>query len=291
MSTATKGSQSGDSDSPLRMLIDPHFDDYVGFFDQAWAGSLGARVSGIPAIEEAVMVLLFRLRTTSNAFRFPWLTVKFHCDFVSGFNEATDPDLVEQLKYIRRRLRAVASDNEEVGETVNQVADEAAAMLLPIQSKRREIHDAVNKKIVGAFSQYLEQPAFQLAIVGLMRNTFTSLVFAYEDFFMSCFRFKANEQETRSSMSQDFQSRGATLMGSQVAHECWTGAAIRKHFEIRNSLAHNGGRFRKELERWRSEIAQLDGEIQITASENRALFLVIRERVDLLIQAVSPPST
>ncbi len=265
------------------VFIESHVDEYKGFFDHAWAKAIDSRTSGYPQLDSAVGEFLFSLKATSNAFRFPWLTVHLHSGFVSSFVDAGEPLQIECLKLIRARLRAAAT-SPDAGKVIEPLMDEATTMMLQIQSQRREMVD--ENLAENAFAQYLTATEFQVAIIGLMRNTFASLVFAYEHFFLTCFRLRSNDPDAQSIPANQFRTRVHDTFGQSVAEECWTGDEIRKYFEIRNALAHQGGRFSSRLDRWESEIFQLDGGIQITASQNRKLFHFIKQRADILIDHI-----
>lgn len=266
-----------------RGRIEVSMSDYEGFFDHAWARSVVDKVSADPAPDVATSDLMLALKSTSNAFRLPWLATETHSRFVTSFLNSRPSTPAELLTLIKRRLRSNVKSFADAS-VVDDVVSAASAMLLSLQGVRNE--ELAQAIADNAFSKYIEHSEFHLGVLGLMRNTFTSLVFAYENFFLACFRLQAGDPDAESAPANKFRDRVIEAFGESFASDVWTGDGIRRFFEVRNALAHRGGKSSRKLDRWKSQLEVMDGIIQITASDNRELFHEICWRVDRLIERV-----
>lgn len=269
-----------DEKTLFSVRIDTHMSDYKGFFDHEWARVLTERVPEKHVIVLPLSELLFSLKAASNAFRFPWLTAESHTRFMNGFFDSDDPLPIKYIRMVRDTLKKTARSRQGAHD-IDDAVSLASDMAFKAMADRRKLLD--EKIGENSFREYLKIPEFQLSIIGLMRNTYASLVFAYEHFFVCCFRIKANDSTAESFPSDRFRKRVEQQFDTRISVDCWTGDCIRKCFEIRNSLAHQGSRFTKKLKHWEDEIESLNGMVQITATDNRMLFQAIKERVDMLV--------
>jgi hypothetical protein len=124
-------------------------------------------------------------------------------------------------------------------------------------------------------------------------------LFAYEDFLANAIRPK---EPTYSSKGKRNPTHVAfpRHFGVPLAELCWTHDEVTLARLVRNALAHNGGRFGAELEKYKARFVDatgtatpelqddlfilVDGKIQITPGNTKYLFGVLKERVTKIVE-------
>jgi hypothetical protein len=126
-----------------------------------------------------------------------------------------------------------------------------------------------------------------------------SLFFAYEDFLANVIR---TQEPTYSSKDRKNPIHVAfpNHFGQPLTDFCWNHDEVNLARLVRNALAHNGSRFGKDLEKYKSRFIDatdmdevplrgdhfnlVDGVIQITPGNTTYLFGVLKERVTKIVE-------
>jgi len=141
---------------------------------------------------------------------------------------------------------------------------------------------------------------FQFCILGIQRINYGSLFFAYEDFLANVIRTK---EPTYSSKKTPIKDAFTTQFGDQLANYCWNHEEVDLARLVRNALAHNGGRFGKDLRKYQPRFTDVtgisappiqgelfnleDGKIQITPDNTKYLFGVLKECVSEIVKCLA----
>lgn len=150
--------------------------------------------------------------------------------------------------------------------------------------------------LAGYWGFLIHTTEFRFSILGTQRSNYGSLFFAYEDFLSNVIRTK---EQGYSSKKDKIKPAFARHFGTQLRDYCWTHDEIDLAMLVRHTLAHNGGRFRADLEKYKSRFVDVtgtktpmlqddlfllvDGKIQITPGNTRYLYGVLEARVSKIV--------
>ena len=143
---------------------------------------------------------------------------------------------------------------------------------------------------------------FQFSILGTQRISYGSLFFAYEDFLANVIRTKEptySSKDKKNAIHVAFPRH----FGDSLADFCWNHDEVSLARLVRNALAHNGGRFGADLEKYKARFVDatgttnpqlqddlfilVDGKIQITPGNTKYLFGVLKERVTRIVEEIA----
>jgi len=216
--------------------VDGERSAYESFFDHDWAKVINERTSAFREVNKAVCDLCLAWKSASNAYRFPWLVPECHESFTQSFLNVDDPLLHSIIRMLRARLSqaAMSPENRPGINAASKVLDDVSLELVGHRASLMSANVASE-----AWQRYRSDKEFCLAIIGLMAQTYTSVVFAYEHFLLTCYRIATNDRKSQTNRG-NFCNSLANAFGEAVATECWSGDRMRMHREIRNVIAHNG---------------------------------------------------
>jgi hypothetical protein len=288
-----------------RPLIDPNLSSYEKFFDHAWARSTFAAVKDTP-LEDAVNALVMAWRSTNGAHILPSLMVECLRQFAEG---EMDGNLRARASYsekvvngLSERIESLMKDKlspdqrRSLRQAVAQIEEKAHAAI-------KTAREQVQLDVTGYWNFLVNASEFQFSILGTQRINYGSLFFAYEDFLANVIRTK---EPTYSSKKEPIKAAFARNFGDPLADFCWNHDEVDLARLVRNALAHNGGRFGKDLEKYTSRFTDatetekvllrgdsfnlVDGKIQITPDNTTYLFGVLKQRVTRIIEELVGPA-
>ena len=281
-------------------LIDPNLSSYDKFFDHEWARGIFESVNETP-LEDAVYSLLLAWRSANGAHILPWLMANSLRQYVQG-------EIKGNLHF---RDNYAASFIENIVEKIERMmqsslkSDQRRSLRQAVKTIEKEAHDAfrvaqgrVHFDVDGYWKSLVETSEFQFSILGIQRINYGSLFFAYEDFLANAIRTKElsySSKDRNNAIHVAFPKYfGKSLTDFCCSHDEVTLARL-----VRNSLAHNGGRFGSEFEKFTirftdatgsdrvllqgERFALVDGKIQITPANTAYLFCVLKERITKIV--------
>jgi hypothetical protein len=283
-------------------LIDPTLDSYEQFFDHKWAERTFQAVETSP-LKEAVCALMVAWRSANGAHLLPWLMVHSLKHFAEGKG---DGGLRFRANYSGEVIKGIVGKLESRMQ-YSLKPNQRATLKRVVAKIEQEAHGAFKAAqseppfpLAGYWDFLTHTSEFQFCILGTQRINYGSLFFAYEDFLASVIRTK---EPTYSSKKDKIKDAFARHFGAALRDYCWTHAEVDLAMLVRHALAHNGGRFGSELEKYKARFvdatgtttpklqddlfALVDGKIQITPGNTRHLFGVLKERVTKIVEEVS----
>lgn len=284
-------------------LIDPNLSSYENFFDRDWAKSTFAAVKNTP-LEEAVNGLIVAWRSTNGAHILPSLMAKSLKTFAEG-------EMGGNLRFRESYLGTVVKGLVKKLEGMMQYSlkhNQRQALNRAVTRIEKEGYEAI--KIAQSQAQFdvsgywniLTNSEFRFSILGTQRINYGSLFFAYEDFLANVIR---TEEPTYSSKDKKNPIHVAFPhhFGEPLGDFCWNHDEVVLARLVRNALAHNGGRFGKDLEKYATRFVDVtgtdkpllqgdqfnlvDGKIQITPDNTTYLFGVLKERVTKIVEEIA----
>ncbi len=132
------------------------------------------------------------------------------------------------------------------------------------------------------WNEYLKINGFKGALWKLAENSYCGLYYAYELLLVGVLN-TALEQPIRVT-DRGFSKSVLSHFGGVIGNRLWNDAYISTAREVRNCLAHNGGKASHKLLRMPSLPMIDDNQIMISASDTRALYSILKTRVELLAQ-------
>ena len=284
------------------VVIDPNLDSYEQFFDHAWCERMFEAVKNSP-LKEAVDGLMVAWRSANGAHLLPWLMVQSLRRFAEGEG---DGSLRYRANYSGEVIKGIVNKLDKrmhyslkreqratLKRVVAKIEEEAVQSLKAAQSQ-------VEFPIAGYWDFLIHTPEFPFCILGTQRINYGSLFFAYEDFLANVIRTK---EPTYSSKKEQIKVAFATHFGTDLADFCWNHDDVDLAKLVRHALAHNGGRFGTDLEKYRARFVEateitapllqgdkfnvVDGKIQITPCNTRHLFGILKERVTRIVEELA----
>lgn len=285
-------------DSPL---IDPNLSSYEKFFDHDWAKGIFAAVKNTP-VEDAVNGLVMAWRSTNGAHILPWLMAESLKRYAQGEVEGS---LRYRESYADQVIKGI------VDKLVDRMQyslklDQRRSLRRVVTKIEEEAHEAVKTAreqvlfdVAGYWKYLVNASEFQFSILGIQRINYGSLFFAYEDFVANVIRTKEptySSKDKKNPIHVAFPNH----FGKPLGDFCWNHDEVDLARLVRNALAHNGGRFGKDLEKYKARFADVtgtdkpllrgdnfnlvDGKIQITPDNTTYLFGVLKERVSKVVE-------
>lgn len=285
-------------------VIDRNLDSYKHFFDHGWSKRMFEAVKTSP-LNDAICTLLLEWRFANGAHILPWLmaqslkgfaegegngSLRFQSDYSSGIVKGLVNKLDAQMQYsLNRDQRA------KLKRAVAKIEKEASQNLKAARSK------AVFP-LAGYWNLLIHTTEFQLSILGTERNNYSSLFLAYEDFLSNVIRTKEPAYSSKDRKNQ-IDVAFARHFSDSLADFCWNHDEVILARLVRHTLAHNGGRFRANLEKYKDRFVEVtgtaepilrgdlfvltNGKIQITPDNTRYLFSVLKERVSKIVEELA----
>lgn len=285
-----------------RPLIDPHLDSYEKFFDHDWCGRIFEAVKA-SSLKESVGVLMVAWRSTNGAHLLPWLMVETLRGFAEGKAEGQSECRADYSDYVikgivekieRRMQYSLKLDQRRSLKRVVTKIEEEAFEAFKIAQEQTKFD------VAGYWNFLLHTPEFRFCILGTQRVNYGSLFFAYEDFLANVIRTR---EPLYTSKKDPIKSAFARHFGDPLTDLCWNHDNVDLAKLVRHALAHNGGRFGKDLEKYKARFVDatgmtlplirgemfnvVDGKIQITPCNTTHLFGVLKERVTKIVEELA----
>lgn len=279
-------------------LIDPNLSSYEKFFDHDWVEGIFAAVKNTP-LELAVNGVVMAWRSTNGAHILPWLMAENLKRYSQGELEGS---LRYRESYADKVIKGVVDKIEGMMQ-YSLKFDQRRALRRAVERIEKEGYEAVKTArdqvqfdVDGYWKFLVNASEFQFSILGIQRINYGSLFFAYEDFLANVIRTK---EPTYSSKKEPIKAGFARHFGDPLTDFCWNHDEVDLARLVRNALAHNGGRFGKDLEKFKARFTDVtgadkvllrgnkfnlvDNKIQITPDNTTYLFGVLKERVTKIV--------
>ncbi len=281
----------------INAVMDPHFDSYESFLDSQWADEIDEAAKG-SAISEIVLNLIFAWRLSSNTFRLPWLMVQQLKHFGEGLVNGPighQNELVTKIVNLLSERLPTYMDANLRREQRRQLRTGIALVAEEVKKANEAVKIPIDAH--AYWSDIITLPVVQLSILGSQRLSFVALYFGYEDFVHSIYRAKTGDTRERLPPSKEFGKLLAKETSGDVRDYCWSDTRIVVAGLVRNALAHNGGRFTKDLEPYRNDFFSeplpdgsvslqgdkypiMDNTITIVAPNTRYLFNLLKDPME-----------
>jgi hypothetical protein len=292
-----------DEDIIEKSLIDPNLSSYEKFFDHVWCKCIFEAVKTSPLIQAAGELIL-AWRWANGSHILPKLMVETLKHFAGG---EMDGRLRYRADYAGDVVKGIV-DKLEAKMQYSLKFDQRRALKRAVKKIEEEAHDdlktaraATQFDVAGYWNLLITDDEFRFCILGTQRTNYANLFFAYEDFLANVIWTK---EPTYSSKSKNYpiSKAFAQHFGDQLTGLCWKHEEVDLARLVRNALAHNSGRFGKDLEKYKTRFVDatgmdhalirgdqfnlVDGKIQITPVNTTHLFGVLKERVSRIVEDV-----
>jgi len=145
---------------------------------------------------------------------------------------------------------------------------------------RSDVEKAERRAIVWA--EYFTDRTFSMAVSALMRQSYASLLFAYEHFLLKCFRLKSGDMLTKTS-EKKFSREFSKFFPKDIQY-CWSDGEIERARKVRNAIAHAGAEAGAVPKA--KGFVVVGGVLQITPGDVEKLMGHLQKAVDRLCKAV-----
>lgn len=279
----------------VTLSIEPDLEAYDTFFDRPWAVALAKRAP--VQLSSAVGNLIFSWRVAANIHRLPWLTIHRLEAFAEGFMRRSKPDMAVLMERFRNWLF------KEMDGELRRVEKKAInAVIGKLDQGLRIESQKKNGKIpaMAYWADICDQQEMAFSVTGSQNQSYCALFFAYDWFLAGCFRALGGEPKLRTT-DRRFWKRFAELLGRDPVPDYWeepessTSRPLAVAKFARHSIAHTGGLAKDELKAEKHDLRiSPEGFISVWPENNRALFNLLREKVDSLVdevmQKICPPA-
>ena len=293
-----------DKEIIARPLIDPNLDSYKGFFNHGWCGRIFEAVRGSP-LKDPVGVLMLAWRSANGVHLLPWLMVESLRRFATGEAEGS---LQYRASYADEVIKGLVGKIEKgmqyslkqeqrsnLKRVVAKIEKEAAGAM-------KTAYQQVAFDVERYWSSLLPLSEFQFSILGTQHTNYGSVFFAYEDFIANVIRTKEptySSKDKKNPIHVAFPNH----FGKPLTDFCWNHEEVELARLVRNTLAHNGARFGKDLEKYKMRFVDVSGTnkvllrgdhfnlvdcvIQITPDNTTYLFNILKDRVTKIVEELA----
>ena len=283
-------------------IIDPNVESYEKFFDHSCCKRLFEAVETSP-LANAVNALIVAWRSTNGAHILPWLMVESLKNFAQG---EMDGNLRFREGYLDRVITGLA-DKLESRMQYSLKLDQRRALKRAVAGIEVEVQRATERarseirfESSGYWNYLVGNSEFQFCILGIQRINYGSLFFAYDDFLANVNRTR---EQAYSSKNDPIKAAFSKHFGATLADHCWNHDEVDLARLVRNTLAHNGGRFGKDLEKYGSRFVDatdttapllrgdrfilVNSKIQIVPDNTAYLYALLMERVTRIVDSLA----
>lgn len=262
--------------------IDTRLESYANFLDFDKIRQLDDLTAGTK-LEHAVFALGTNWKSATNAMRLPWLMVESNEHFGRGFGRdrnfagkcisAISNRLANACPFIKKierikLMEAVA----EIGEGVKKAEIEA--------------ENQIDKK--QFWETYIDPTGkagreFRLSIWGSQRTGYSAIYHAYENFIRECIGVAEGNPEYRIERIKLLCRDTLKHIDQEVIDICIDNRDIEAVRQVRNALAHNGGRSGPQLLSGHG-VSIVQDVLQIQPDDNRRLLRLLQDRAYFFAQ-------
>jgi len=252
-------------------------ESYRTFFDHDWAKRVAKRVKGTP-YDDMVFKLCFQWKGAANTSAMPFILVEMCSAFSDGFMQSQKPHTLMLLDLLASRIgdkMRLPEDSEVrpkllkgISELGNELSQELA--MNPYSMDKDELWDGLTSNT-----------ELTMAILMSQRMCYSNLFFGYEDFLLRVVKHVTGKAKLRTGY--DFESHLDEAFGGSWKHDLWQSDSLRVPRLVRHALAHVGGSETKELQKVKHGFEVIEGRLQITVLDTRALFTMLSATVEKLV--------
>lgn len=290
-----------------RKRVDVDRTSNTRIFSHEWAKALMKLCADTP-FDDAAFNLCASWKSTDNCHFLPHFMVESIANKLNSIEDSETPFSLTIIKLVPDKLvEAMAA---------NQPGQKKSDKLNYVQRKRlRSEYDRLIVECQEALKSPSRKPSidstwnlfanaeeFKLCLWGTQRLCFAAFYYAYEDFIKECVGIRLGESDYEKPRHDDFKRdirRSFGDKGDEVLSTCYTDAFITLARQIRDSLVHHGARLTKQLKPQEQTLSRYgftieDGEIQVTATQTRALYERLSKAATKLLESAialpTPPS-
>jgi hypothetical protein len=260
--------------------IDYRLDAYKTIFNHVWSEQLGTLTDGTK-LADAAFHLCKSWRAAVNTHTFPWQMMAAMGGAIDG---AARHSVGE--KFIASLAKELA---HRMGDSMRQMAKRKLAdEIQKIGQQFNEFMAAQNGNALETeeiWQSFLEPELweFQMAIWGSQQLVFSAIFHAYENYIRELLVIAEGNPDYIAYRWATLAKDIAKHLGQAVADECLNNDFVTTSRNIRNALAHNGGKVTDELKD--CGVPVIKDILQIQPPHNRALIAALERRVILLSEA------
>lgn len=265
------------------MVIDERLERYKTFFDHNWSNRILAKTKGT-RLEVLVFDLCINWKSTVNSHILPWFAVEWMSGVAQGMSKGTDSPTIQQVKRLADRLE------ERLGSTLNNMGRKrlrqtVAEMTQSVSVICENLPPVLpSEEVWAAFldDNHSGTREFHIAVWASQRLCYGSLYHAYESFLRRCLELHLGQPDYH-KMGAEFAKDLASTFGKTIACDCFSNDQIAAAREVRNALAHNGGRVGPKLARLQHGIRVEKDTLQVMPDDNRRLFELLKVGAEKLV--------
>lgn len=274
--------QTAMNDEPgISIRIEPQLAGYRTFFDERWAQAIRELARGT-RLDEPVVSLSLNWRAAANTCAMPWLIVHMLKGEWQAFLDNQQPFSTRMTEALGQRLADAMGDalshakRRKLAEAVDRLGQEVDDQ--PQAS-------AAHFDLQTVWHTLLADAEFQLALWGSQRIGYGAIYHSYENFVRQTIGLALNRPTYRGQKIRMLIRDATHSFGKRLADDLLASRQVRVARLVRNALAHGGGKETEQLKAFSHDLVIESGNLQILASDTRALFDLLKRRAYRLVKA------
>jgi len=279
-------------DTVMRVYYERSLENYAQFYDHPLGRKFQALTNGTK-LDQAAGILCGTWKAASNTMRLPWLSIASIDQM--GLDAAIDTTakrtfLVKLSAVLQQNLSMPKELALELDALVHKVGQEFV-------NAEKATKKTFNRQLLWESFLDLKKDdgspvvEFPMAVWGSQQIGYSAAYHAYENFLRKVIKLLIVKESGKPGYRIYYDGRVqrdvARLIGQSISDQCIDDPAIKLAKEIRNSLAHEGGFVEVDpaTPNEYQGFVVIDSIVQVTASKNRQLFLLLQERAHLFAEA------
>jgi len=265
------------------IYIDTHLDNYRNYLDDHRIHKIVSLVGEKTVLGKYFFLLLMHLRGVAYNASMPYLIPNSIEVFHSAFIQKTNPRqvLLDFSSAIMARLSRELPELTKSPRLARKLKDCTIAISKEYLNSDNKLSVVKKEYIWNAYIEGKNQ-VFIYMVWSNQRVSYLSGFSAYDDFLGKVVKDAINLPKCRTT-SGYFVNDIEKAFGSEVAKLAWTGYEMTTLREVRNSLAHAGGKLIDTLKQREHNCKVIDDMLQITPTDIKRLFEAITSAVEAIV--------
>lgn len=265
------------------IYIDRQLDSYKNYLDDKQIGRIVHQLDEETVFGSHFFRLLLELRGIAYNASLPYLMPSMLHVFLDGYVKALSPNST-LLNFSSAIVKRLSSEIPQLTKK-QRLSRKLRDRLIIMSQEYLEINK--NLSVMDGHSIWdnllkMPKPIFSHAVWSNQRVSYLSGFSAYDNFMGRVVKDILNLDKCRTT-NRCFPDDVKTAFGKKAAELAWTCDEITTLREIRNSLAHAGGKMTDQLRKRKHECVLENDIIQITPKDIKRLFLVITSAVEAIV--------
>jgi len=263
----------------IHIRVCPDIKAYQDYLPDDWSEAIVKKLPVGSVLERLVLDLALSWRGASYTAQMPATSIKAMHAAALGRGKVVSPDssIVSYSDGILAKLSLQVPDL--VDDRALRARIQAALVTVSADFRDRAAAVKDDFPIEPMWTEFLNDPPFQLSLWGSQRVAYVAFYNAYEAFLIDCLKFGTGLLRLRTTDKPEFNDALRKALGEDVSSPCWSHHEINIARLVRHAFSHNGGRLTDDLKKQKHCIEVIEDDLQIMPQDIHRMLNRLRAAV------------